>query len=349
VNDDENGASHAGEESDDELSPSEVVRSLSQECKAQVAKWAQMPVGAAQAYEGMQRAFANWIAFTSDMFAERAAVAARVDDAYPAVPESIRELLDSMRVTMKQREALRNDEQKRLQDSQKRIVEHLSANFGSAPGGYYYPSNWWSVPQLDGDVATAIMQGEGIPLAWVPRAETVADLIAAPDAATRDTILVARTPDIVEDCRQRLAEVLDADLQHLEGLIDDALRALEQSIPTAAQALAANVFDTLLRDVRNRGRLFAGSTGRFKYKHVTSGITPVSDETLIGLYRATCVLTPVLMALDEFNFETDPVPGRFRRHATAHRAGTTQYTPANAIIAVMLATSLLREAQESGW
>jgi hypothetical protein len=193
------------------------------------------------------------------------------------------------------------------------------------------------------------MQDEGIPLAWVPRAEIVVDLTAAPDAGTRDTILVARMPEIVEDCRQRLAEVLEADLQHLNGLAGDALRALEQANPTAAQALAANVFDTLLRDVRHRGRLFAGSTGRFKYQHVTSGITPVSDETLVGVYRVTCVLTPVLKALAEFNFETDPVPGRFTRHATAHRAGTTQYTPANAVIAIMLATSLLREAQESGW
>jgi hypothetical protein len=160
---------------------------------------------------------------------------------------------------------------------------------------------------------------------------------------------VARTSEIVEDCRQRLEEVLEDDLQHLDGLADDALRALEQANPTAAQALAANVFDTLLRDVCHRGRLFAGSSGRFKYQHVTGGITPVSDETLVGVYRATCVLTPVLKALAEFNCETDPVPGRFARHATVHRAGTTQYTPANAVIAIMLATSLLREAQESGW
>lgn len=217
-----------------------------------------------------------------------------------------------------------------------------------APVGYYYPPNWWSVPQLDGDAATAIMQDEGIPLPWVPRAEILADLTSAPDVDARDAILVARTPEIVKDCRQCLAEVVDVDFQQLNGLIDDALRALEQSNESAAQALAANVFDTLLRDVRHRGRLFAGSTGRFKYRDVTGGITPVSDEALIGLYRATCVLTPVLKVLGEFNAETDPAPRRVRRHATAHRAGTTQYTPANAVIAIMLATSLLREAQESG-
>jgi hypothetical protein len=61
------------------------------------------------------------------------------------------------------------------------------------------------------------------------------------------------------------------------------------------------------------------------------------------------VLTPALRALAKFNVEIGLVRGRFTRRATAHRAGTTQYTLANAVIAIMLVTSLLREAQESGW
>jgi hypothetical protein len=331
VNDDKDGARHVGGEHDDEPSPSdspknndvvvvgEIVWSLSQEYEARVAKWAQVVKQEQDYQQHVQRQIAA--AF----------------QAYQAIPKLISDFLAPY-VVYEERGALLE------------LIAELSAvpDLASLPRGYY-PPNWWSVAQLDGDAAIAIMQEEGIPLAWVPRAEIVADLIAAPDAAARDTILVARTSEIVEDCRQRLAEVLEDDLQHLDGLAGDALRALEQANPTAAQALAANVFDTLLRDVRHRGRLFAGSSGRFKYQHVTGGITPVSDETLVGVYRATCVLTPVLKALAEFNFETDPVPGRFARHATAHRAGTTQYTPANAVIAIMLATSLLREAQESGW
>jgi hypothetical protein len=320
VNDDKNGAGHAGDERDGEPSPSEIVGSLSREYEAQVAEWAQISIKQAQDYQQVQRSIAvaeavpKWM---PDFLASYVGYAERAAQDHDALLKSIAEL-----------SALRD--------------------LRSVPRGYY-PPNWWSVAQLDGDAAIAIMQEEGIPLAWVPRAEIVADLIAAPDAASRDTILVARTREIVEDCRQHLAEVLNADLQDLNGLTGNALRALEQANPPAAQALAANVFDTLLRDVHYRGRLFAGSTGWFKYQHVTGGITPVSDETLIGVYRATCVLTPVLKALAEFNVETDPVPGRFTRHATAHRAGRAQYTPANAVIATMLATSLLREAQESGW
>jgi hypothetical protein len=330
----ESDARDAGDECDDEPSQSEIVRSLRQEYEAQVARWAQISVRQVQDYQQVQRSIAASIA------AGEAAAASFTTavDACRALSKRIPDFVVYAERGAQHRDALLKS------------IAEVSAvpDLGSVPVGYY-PPNWWSVAKLDGDVAIAIMQEEGIPLAWVPRAEIVADLIAAPDPDARDTILVARTQEIVEDCRRRLAEVLDADLQDLNGLTGDAGRALEQSNPTAAQALAANVFDTLLRDVRHRGRLFAGSTGRFKYQHVTSGITPVSEETLIGVYRATCVLTPVLKALAEFNVETDPVPGRFTRHATAHRAGTTQYTPPNAIIAIMLATSLLREAQESGW
>lgn len=319
----ESGARDAG----DEPSESEVARSLSQEYAAQVAKWAQMPVWAAQDYQRVQRGIASMIA------AVGAAVtaAAAAEKAYQALPKPARDLLRSPAISAQIHQE----------------AQRMGERFGSALVGYY-PPNWWSVAQLDGDVAMTIMQ-EGIPLAWVPRAAVVADLIAAPDPAARDEILVARTPEIIEDCRRCLAEVLDADLQDLAGLTGDALRALEQANPTAAQALAANVFDTLLRDIRYRGRLFAESAGWFRYQHVTRRITPVSEETLVGVYRASCVLTPVLQALGDFNVETDPVPGRFTRHATAHRAGTIQYTPANTVVAIMLTTSLLREAQESGW
>lgn len=42
----------------------------------------------------------------------------------------------------------------------------------------------------------------------------------------------------------------------------------------------------------------------------------------------------------------DPIPVEFNRHASVHAAGAVQYHPANALIALMIATSLLREAQE---
>jgi hypothetical protein len=44
-----------------------------------------------------------------------------------------------------------------------------------------------------------------------------------------------------------------------------------------------------------------------------------------------------------------PVPVHLNRHATAHAAGPEQYSDVNAVIALMLTTSVLRQAQASGW
>jgi hypothetical protein len=56
VDGDKSGVRHAGDERDDEPSPSGVVWSLSQEYEAQVARWAQMPVWAGRDYQQVQRA-----------------------------------------------------------------------------------------------------------------------------------------------------------------------------------------------------------------------------------------------------------------------------------------------------
>lgn len=213
----------------------------------------------------------------------------------------------------------------------------------------FYPPNWRSLTNVNVDTAVSIVCDEGIPLAWVPRSDIVAKLVDASDMAARDTILVADAADIALDCREALDEVTAPDLKPLADLARDAILALERDTPAAAQALAGNVFDTFLRDAGRRGNIFGAPLGYFKYDKVTKKITPVSDDTLLSDYRIACVLSPVLPALADYNPETDPVPDRFGRHATAHRAHPAQYTLVNAVVAVMLMTSVLREAQESGW
>jgi hypothetical protein len=42
----------------------------------------------------------------------------------------------------------------------------------------------------------------------------------------------------------------------------------------------------------------------------------------------------------------DPVPVVYNRHASAHAVGDVQYTEANALVAVMMAVSMLCELQE---
>ncbi|WP_279510069.1 hypothetical protein [Actinomadura sp. 7K507] len=43
------------------------------------------------------------------------------------------------------------------------------------------------------------------------------------------------------------------------------------------------------------------------------------------------------------------MPTRFNRHVTVHEVCRAHSTPVNAVVVVMLAASLLREAHEVGW
>jgi len=86
----------------------------------------------------------------------------------------------------------------------------------------------------------------------------------------------------------------------------------------------------------------------FRYAKVRKQITPVSDDTVIRQFRPHCVLSAALAALQDYD-PSYPSPGRFVRHATAHCACPEQYTLVNAIVAVMLMASTLREAQASAW
>ena len=100
--------------------------------------------------------------------------------------------------------------------------------------------------------------------------------------------------------------------------------------------------------VSGRSAITAPPVGYFKYDKVRKQITPVSDDTVIRRFRADCVLSASLPALQPYD-PSDPPPVRFVRHATAHCVRPEQHPPVNAVVAAMLMTSMLREARSSGW
>ena len=194
-----------------------------------------------------------------------------------------------------------------------------------------------------------IVLEEGVPLVWVPRPAIVARLVGAADADARDGILLSSGDEIAVDCLTVIGEITDAQLKPLAGLAAEAVASLRSGHSSSAQALAGNLFDTLLRDATRRGVIFAAPpVGQFQYARVRNQIKPVSDNTVISQFRSDCVLSAALAALQDYD-PSDPPPARFVRHATAHCARREQYTPVNAIVAVMLMASMLREAQASGW
>ena len=127
------------------------------------------------------------------------------------------------------------------------------------------------------------MNDEGIPLIWVPRGNIVGALMSASGTAKRHAILIGARDDVVADCLAVLAEVTALELVPLAGLAADSGRALRDGHCAASQALSANVFDTWLRDVVSRGKLFKPPGDREPfYEAIKRQIIGVSDNTSLG-------------------------------------------------------------------
>jgi hypothetical protein len=225
-------------------------------------------------------------------------------------------------------------------DSLKRLADTLRESV---------PPNWRDLADPDYEAALRIMNG-GIPLIWVPRSSIVERLMQTEDALAREEILSLARQDIASDCLTVLAEITIEDLQPLTRLAAQAAVALRGEYSAPAQALAANVLDTWLRAAVRRGILFKPVSERFRfYENVRRQITLVSMDLEIVKLKPSGALAPVFLALEHFDSQINPRPEHFGRHATAHAAYPEQYTAANAVIAVMLMTSVLRQADASGW
>jgi hypothetical protein len=210
------------------------------------------------------------------------------------------------------------------------------------------PENWRDIPYPCLEAALELMN-DGMPLIWVPRSSVVAKLMQASRAAGRAEVLAEARQDVADDCDAVLADVTAPHLAPLAVMAAEAVRTLRDGYCAGAQALATDVFDTWLRLMVRRSILFDPPPKRIGfYPNVIRQIEPVSGDLPIIHLRPAGALAPVLLALARF-FPGDQALTHFARHATVHAAIPEHYTDANAVVAVMLMTSALRQAQASGW
>ncbi|MFI2764758.1 hypothetical protein ACH5A3_38945 [Streptomyces echinatus] len=210
------------------------------------------------------------------------------------------------------------------------------------------PENWQGQRLAYKDMVR-LMQ-EGVPLAWVPPADVIRHLLAAQDVACRVEILDDRRTEILASCSKVLDTVTDERFAAQRTLLEECVRMLEGGMFSGAQALAANVWDTLVRALAFANPAWLTDKGWWPgYSKISQRVPSVDiDEATIGQFRKAAVFLPFATTLEEFRGQ-DPVPDGFNRHATAHAAGAVQYTAANAVIALMLAVSVLREIDDQGY
>jgi hypothetical protein len=179
-----------------------------------------------------------------------------------------------------------------------------------------------------------IIVDEGIPLMWVPRSSTARALVDAPDAATCRRIIGRRWKGIVNDCEAVVTSVDHRALQDARSFALDCVSALRDGHSNPAQALAANLLDSLLRAHLDEKRFDKITNNKKGGPRID-----ISDFDI----RFAFTFVPVWYAHAQYwPRKGDPIPQVFVRHASVHGVSRVQYSRVNAVHALMLVTSVLK-------
>lgn len=198
-----------------------------------------------------------------------------------------------------------------------------------------FPPNWLDTPLEDDlDVYKAIID-DGIPLVWIPRAEVVTAITEAEGRDQRLRALLDHKDEVVEDCTGCLGvvkESTDKRLLDWARLAQQAVDVLSLEYHAAAQALAVCVADAAVGTIRNGNR---------KEESVDW------DDVTMRELRMSGVLGPLARFYTRwFPSDENPPPDALSRHVSVHHPRLDHYTQENAVLAVTLLCSLLREAHE---
>jgi predicted DNA binding CopG/RHH family protein len=191
----------------------------------------------------------------------------------------------------------------------------------------------WIPPNLRGladlDAVAVVALDEGIPLSWVPRSEIVVAVVSASTRDERQSILIERTNEILDDCQASLAPYVN----EWEVQCKNAIGALRAGFDAPAQSLAGNIVDSIVLALY-------GKHGREETKKLATATE--FDDLPLQLAAENLTLRPLFRAFTSWwPTSGDTPPDHFARHTTAHAVGHVGvFTPLSALVAVMLATSL---------
>ncbi len=184
-------------------------------------------------------------------------------------------------------------------------------------------------PRLRG--VNKILNEDGIPLVWVPRATIVESLLSAVDRSERIAILLEQKESVVIDCEGAVTDMVHHRTAGALPLARAAIAALASGHQEAAQALSVVVAESALKlalaksysKIRHEVRIDAGEVG-------------------LRTLRYRAALAPIARFYTPYYVNVDEKPDALSRHVSVHFADADHYTEENAFLAVLLMTSVLR-------
>lgn len=208
------------------------------------------------------------------------------------------------------------------------VAKQMEASYRRA-----LPINWRPLSFEHALKASDLSRDEGVPLVWVPGAELTAEVCEQEGREAAMAFLVQEQARVLADVEATLGQLVDADLTGWATKVREAINAYRDEHTSPAQALAAAVVTAGLE----RGMRFKKLQA---VRKLANRLSP--DEASLALYRTSLVVQLGSRCVQGEGFEK---PG-FNRGASLHEVRAEQYNRENSLAAIMIATSILREAQE---
>jgi hypothetical protein len=218
------------------------------------------------------------------------------------------------------------------------------------------PVNWRGTG-IKPEAILAVAIESGIPVAWVPPPGILSMLVAAGEK-DRMAILRTHSTQILDQCDQLLNKCRDWWLHNDRVLIGRAVHALKEGHHEAAMALAVAVGESLaLWASKERLRIFDSEAekkaweeknGVRKYNLAEIELTAVGTGQELKRWEVLrhALIAPIPKFFTPFYGRPgETVPDTVSRHVTVHRPTVAHLTRDNALLAIMLCVSILREQQ----
>ncbi|WP_157432119.1 hypothetical protein [Agromyces italicus] len=193
------------------------------------------------------------------------------------------------------------------------------------------PNNWSRGTEARLEVLVEMVGREGIPAAWVPRAEVLEALLDAAPGDERSELLIARREEILDDCAGWIDDLQDDFLEPVLPVAREVLDACRSGHWRVAAISAVIVVHNVVEALH-----WVSDRQRVAKHHSLTMDTPYPEL----LERAT--RAPLVPFYADWNPKSgQPRPAHVTRHVVSHHLDADQVTERNCIVAVMLMSSLL--------
>lgn len=220
------------------------------------------------------------------------------------------------------------------------------------------PRNWHGTG-LTPEQVLPVAKESAIPVVWVPPGHVLQALVLAPPT-DRLAVLFQYEDELVDECRAVLIECNDDWVGQERHLIARALAAYDAGFHEAAMALAVAVGEPLaLWASEPRVQAFESQAAKLDWERrkkkagkyglaqlELGAVNPGGKLNRIEVLRHA-LIGPIGKFFTTFHAKPgEQIPPTVSRHATVHKPTVEHLSRQNALLALMLDVSILRQQQE---